>query len=171
MHRIRAIVHTIRMTQKKLHSFLLLELMIALFLLTLCLIPLLRTSFFYTQRQKTDFRGLQLHKLGEEILLLTEAEIRSHTLSWEKLLQSQEEPIQLPLPAQLSTPLLPNIQIALFFSLQSLKEDKERNESGKLKLSVTFHKNKQKKVLHAASSTLFVYKNSAPLPLTPVTPL
>ena len=80
------------MRKVKKHSYLLLELLVAFFLLSLFLAPMLSSPFAYARKQVQDVTAVYLTLQEERLLALIEEDLRTGKISWDALLSSQEKP-------------------------------------------------------------------------------
>lgn len=155
------------MTPKKKHSYLLLELLIALSILMLCLQPLIQTPFTCLQKQRKDLLQLHLHKKGEELLQFVEENLRTQKIPWKLLVKSQEGPIDLDVPKDLlKEDFLSNIKVVVSLKGRGTGKDKENNPLGTFHTRVAFFE--KKTIIHKTASILFVCKKNNSLPINPL---
>jgi hypothetical protein len=79
----------------KKHSFLLLELMVALALVSTCAIPLVRTPFLYMRRQTLALEEIQLHLESEKALGFIKEKFYRNEIAWKDLDSGQKKPLVL----------------------------------------------------------------------------
>src|SRR5438105_3973108 len=83
------------MNKVKKHSYLLLELLVAFFLLSLFLAPMLSSPFAFVRKQMRDITSVYLKLEEEKLLASIEEDLRTGETSWDTLLKSQEKPFLL----------------------------------------------------------------------------
>lgn len=150
-----------KLIKKKIHSYLLLELLIAIALLGACLGPLLNSSFTLLGKQKKDFFTLHLHLEAEKYLIELEEELRTGAIPWASIADASRKELSI---KTISLTADPKIKAHLSLKTTSLKQTPEKNWIARVVLKVKFTESKIKSQI-----TLFVEKRnaSAPIPSQP----
>ncbi len=156
--------------KRKKHPYLLLELLIAIALLSLFLAPMLRAPFSYLKRQKEEIISLYLQFEGEKLFIGIEEDLRTGLISWAKIEQSQKEKVLVK-----SSPLVlfpdntfPKMKSSLFLSKAILRKLESGTWVGTVQVNLEFFSpSNQERVLHKASTVFFVSKKKLELPITP----
>lgn len=145
--------------KRKKHSYLLLELLIGIFLLTLFLTPMLQAPYSYVKRQKKEILSLRLGLEGDRLLIAAEEDLRKGQIPWDSLMESQKEKIFI---EKFSFPLslekeLPSISSRFFLSRGNIKKLENGTWIGTVLATVEFIvPSRPKEVLYKISSTFFV---------------
>ena len=136
----------------KKHSYLLLELLIAMSLLSVFLVPVLSSPFSHLKRQRQEILSLSLHNEGEKLLFLVEEKLRQGEVSWKMITESQKEKVFLDLPSSCA------IKPSIFLYKTTLNDGEDGSTLGLVTAKVEFFEKGGKKPLHKASSTFFICK-------------
>jgi hypothetical protein len=143
-------------------NYLLLELLIAFFLLSLFLAPLLHSPFAHLRKQQKEITAILLQIEEEKLLASIEENLRNGTISWNTLLETQTHPVLLQtISLRLAQdPLTYSAELSL---MEGSFEIDEEVHFGTVKAAVTI-KNPldKKKKPKPVTVTLFVLK--APMP-------
>jgi hypothetical protein len=145
----------------KKHSYLLLELLIAVTLLSLFLVPVLSSPFSHIKRQKQEIISLSFHKEGERLLFLVEEKLRQGEISWKEISESQKEKVFLDIPS------LSKIKPTIFLQRTMLNETEDGSLQGLTTVKVEFIYPTKKKNTYTASSTFFVCRKTLDMQLEP----
>ncbi|MBS0627880.1 MAG: hypothetical protein JSS09_06675 [Verrucomicrobia bacterium] len=154
--------------KRKKHSYLLLELLIAISILALFWGPMLRAPFSYLVKQKEEITSLYLRLEGEKSLIELEENLRTGQIPWSKIIQSQKERVLIKNSSNLFFPdkNFPKVESSIFLSKSSLKKMETGTWIGKVQATVEFSDFSNKKVLHTVKSVFFVSKKKMEVPLT-----
>ncbi len=151
----------------KKHSYLLLELLVAFFLLSLFLAPMLSSPFAYVRKQMRDMTKVYLQLEEEKLLAVIEERLRSGSISWETLMASEKKPVLLETRA-LKFPGDEYEYEAKLFLAKAEFQNREDLSFGTVKAGVKIYKLAQKKPLKkAASLSLFILKKQTIEPHAP----
>lgn len=143
-------------------TYLLLELLIAFFLLSLFLAPLLHSPFAYLRKQQKEITSLLLQIETEKLLASIEENLRNGTISWDTLLETEKHPVPLQtISLHLAQdPVIYAVELSL---MDGSFEIEEEVSFGTVKAAVTIAHPLDKKKKHPpVTVTLFVLK--APMP-------
>lgn len=132
----------------KKHSYLLLELLIAVTLLSLFLVPVLSSPFSHLKRQKQEILSLSLYNEGERILFLVEEKLRQGEIPWKEISSSQKEKVFLDIESSSS------IKPSIYLYKTTLNEGDDGSILGLTTAKVEFLE--KGKPLLKASSTFFI---------------
>ncbi len=166
MHIIQQIVHTIIMKpikKKKKNTFLLLELLVAIALFILFIIPTISFPMTHLKKQRKEVTLLHLHLKGEEILNSLEEKFRTGEISWETLEKSAKEKnflleVQKKITLDKDLPFLIEPHIFLNGTVIT-PEEKSQNSFGKTTISVELKSaSPPYKKLHSTHSKIFIAK-------------
>lgn len=142
------------MQRKKRYSYLLLELLISISLLSLFLGPLLSSPFSYLRKQKKEIRSIYLHLEAEKQLVFLEEKLRTQSIPWKQILESQNKEIFLEtLSIQLPFSDQP-YEVELILSNSSFQTKKEETFA-RVKGTVKLYKKSLKREKEYQSSALF----------------
>lgn len=147
--------------KRKKYSYLLLELLIGIFLLTIFLTPMLQGSYSYLKKQKKEILSLRLGLEADKMLIAIEEELRKGQVPWETLVASQKEKILIEnfsIKKSFDS-RLPTISSRLFLSKGKLKKLQNGTTIGTVVATVEFTTSaRQNKVIYTLSSLFFVTK-------------
>jgi hypothetical protein len=155
-------MHGKNIRKKVKQEYLLLELLIAFFLLSLFLAPLLHSPFAYLRKQQKDISSLFLQIEEERLLAQIEEDLRNGTISWNSVLASEKEPVLLQ-TIFLTVAQDPTSYSAELSLIEGSFETHEEISFGTVKAAVAITRSLDKKKKNKpVTVTLFVLK--APLP-------
>lgn len=146
--------------KKKKKTYLLLELLIAFFLLSLFLAPMLGSPLSYIRKQVQSMTSIYLELEAEKYLALIEEKVRTHKVSWHQIVESQKKTILLDtisfkVPSHKKTE---DYEARLFLYKTHL-QTQEQSSYGTIKGLVRIYKLKpKKKKEYEAHLNLFVVK-------------
>lgn len=147
-----------KIKKAKKQSYLLLELLLAFFLLTLFLAPMLSSPFAYVRKQKEEITFLYFSLEEEKLLSQIEEKLRSGQIPWETLLSSEEAPVLLETKT-LKIPGDDRIYEAKLFLAKGTFKTQEGVCFGTVKAAIKiFQKAQKKPKKKPAFLTLFVLK-------------
>lgn len=156
--------------KKKKHSYLLLELLIAIAILSLFIGPMLRAPFSYLKRQKEEIISLCLGSEGEKLLIGLEEELRTGQIPWSKIVQSQKERVFIKSSTDFFFPdkTFPKVESTLFLSKATLKKLESGTWIGTVQAYLEFTSlNNKNKILQKTTTVFFVSKKRLELPVNP----
>lgn len=154
--------------KRKKHAYLLLELLIAISLLSLFLAPMLRAPFSYLKRQKEEIISLFLRLEGEKLFIEVEEELRTGQIPWSKIVESQKERIPIKSSTHFFFPdeTFPKVESAMFLSKATFEKLESGTWIGTVRVMLEFSStSKQKKILHKMNSIFFVSKKKLDIPV------
>lgn len=152
----------------KKHPYLLLELLIAIALLSLFLAPMLRAPFSYLKRQKEEIISLFLQLEGEKIFIEAEEDLRTGLISWAKIEKSQKEKILVKSIPHVFFPdnTFPKMEASLFLSKATLRKLESGTWAGTVQVNLEFSPlSNKEKILHKVATVFFVSKKKLELPI------
>ncbi len=141
--------------RKKKHSYLLLELLIGLTLVTLCLAPMLGSPQLANKKQKKELSRIYMQWEGEKILCSLEQKLRTGDIPWDTLLKSQDKKNLLyeeKSPTLRSRVYLSKGKQGDFF------QDKEGNWIGKVSFSICLYLPNESTALYQLTAVFFISK-------------
>lgn len=148
----------------KKQSYLLLELLIAFFLLTLFLAPMLNSPFAFVRKQSNEMSLIYLSLEEEKILASIEENLRTGKISWDILLSCEEAPILLE-TRQIKIPDDKKEYEAKLFLVRGSFKTQDGVCFGTVKAAVKiFQKAQKKPKKKPAFLTLFVLKKQETAP-------
>jgi len=148
----------------KKHSYLLLELLLSFFLLTLFLAPMLSSPFAYVRRQMAEMATIYFQLEEEKLLASIEENLRTGKVSWDTLLTSEESPVLLETKT-IKVPGDKHVYEAKLFILRGQFKTQDEVCFGTVKAAVKiFQKNQKKTKKKPAFQTLFVLKKQTTAP-------
>ncbi len=156
--------------KKKKHSYLLLELLIAIALLSLFLAPMLRAPFSYLKRQKEEIISLYLRFEGEKLLIGLEEELRTGLIPWSKIVQSQKEKVFIKSSTDFFFPdkTFPKVESTLSLSRATLKKLESGTWIGTVQACLEFSPlNNKNKIIQKTTTVFFISKKKLELPVNP----
>ncbi len=153
-----------RIKKKKTNTFLLLEILVAIALFTLFIIPTISFPMKHVQKELKEISRIQLSLKAEEILFSIEERLHTGELSWELLVTGLNEKKQL-LEVQKKIKLLEDknqqwIEAHIFLKSTKISEENPQNAQGTTTFSVDFINPKTKKRLYSAHKTFFIAKKT-----------
>lgn len=152
------------LSKKAKNCYLLLELMIAFFLLSLFLAPLLHSPFRYLKKQQREITTFLLQIEEEKLFASIEENLRNGTIPWNTLLETEKHPIFLK-SVKLQLPGDPIIYTAELSLLDGSFETEEEVHFGTVKAAILITNPQDiKKKAKPISITLFVLKAPPPSP-------
>jgi hypothetical protein len=147
-----------KVKKAKKHFYLLLELLVAFFLLSLFLAPMLSSPFAFVRKQVRDMTTVYLTLEEEKYLALIEEDLRSGKTSWDTVLKAQDKPFLLG-TKDITLPGDTHKYKAKLFLLQGKFETQGDLSFGTVKAAVKIYQTPQKKLKKKpASLTLFLLK-------------
>ncbi len=150
--------------KKAKNSYLLLELMIAFFLLSLFLAPLLHSPFRYVKKQQREITDFLLQIEEEKLFASIEEKLRNGTIPWSTLLETEKHPVSLK-SVTLRLPGDPHTYTAELSLLDGSFEKEEEVCFGTVKTAILMtNPLDKKKKTKPISITLFVLKAPPPSP-------
>lgn len=154
---------TCKNVRKKIKKeYLLLELLIAFFLLSLFLAPILHSPFAYLRKQQKDITSILLQIEEEKLLSSIEENLRNGSISWNTLLETEKHPVFLQ-TVSLRLAQDPIVYTAEMSLIDGSFEIDEEMSFGTVKAAVTITNPLDKKrKSKSVTVTLFVLK--APMP-------
>lgn len=157
----------------KKYSYLLLELLIAITLLSLFLAPMLQAPFSYMKKQKEEIISLFLRLQGEKLLIKVEEDLRTGQISWDTLIKSQREKIAVPYEGKVSFPdkTFPKIEAKIYLSKSYLKKLETGTWIGTVQATLEFFQKKTKRPIYKTNATFFVSKKILQIPVPPLPPV
>jgi len=142
----------------KKHSYLLLELLVAFFLLSLFLAPMLSSPLALVRKQAREITAVYLKLEEEKYLALIEEDLRSGKTSWDTVLKSQHKPFLL-YTKEIRLPGDKHVYHAKLFLLQGKFETQGSLSFGTVKAAVKIYQHPEKTPQKKpASLTLFLLK-------------
>ena len=148
----------------KKHTYLLLELLLAMFLLSLFLAPMLSSPFAYVRKQKQEISAIYFQLEEEKLLAHIEEHLRTGLISWNTLTSSEDSPVLLE-TRPFKLPDDNHHYEAKLFILQGHFKNREGVSFGTVKAAVKiYEKSKKKPKKKPASVTLFVLKKQTTAP-------
>jgi len=147
--------------KKRRYCYLLLEILVAIGLLSLFLAPILGSPFHHLKRQKQEILTLYLHRYGEEVRYLIEEQLRNGQISWKQIEESQKQPVEI---ASLSQTVswedgLPAVEVKTYIYKSFIKDLGNDTWIGTVRSSVEFFSlGKGGKTLYVAHPSFFVSK-------------
>ncbi len=156
-----------RVKKAKKSSYLLLELLLAFFILSLFLAPMLSSPFSYMRKQIKDMTSIYLQLEEEKLLFRIEEDLRTGKISWKSVISSEEGPTLLE-TRPVKVPGNKHQYEAKLFLIQGNFKEQEDIHFGTVKAAVKIfqvpHKKTQKK---PATLSLFVLKKQTTAPHAP----
>ena len=145
----------------KIHSYLLLELLIALALLALFLGPMLGPPLAHLRNQRKEILNLYLHLEGEKILFSIEEELRTGVISWETLMKNEGKKTLLKTLDSFricADEAFPLVQPHIYLSRKAIKQDANGTWIGTVRVTVEFTLPSKQIVLPRKYASFFVSK-------------
>ena len=159
--------------KKKKQAYLLLEILVAIALVTLFVIPTVSFPMNHIKKQRKEILSLYLFLKAEELLNETEEKIRTGEISWDILSQSAQEKKFL---LETLPPLIldeeahfPNIKPLIFLKNTTIKKE-TRQEQGMTTVAVELRNATNGKKMHSMHSSFFITKKTLTPPKTPPPP-
>ncbi len=144
------------MQRRKRYSYILLELLIAISLLSLFLAPLLSSPFSYLRKQKKEIISIYLRLEAEKQLAFLEEKLRTQSISWKQILESQTKEVSLEvLPFKLSTVSYEAELVLSHGSFQTKKEDVFASVKGTVRI---YRKSLKREKQYQSTAHFFVLK-------------
>ncbi len=144
--------------KSKKHSYLLLELLVALFLLSLFLTPMLSSPFAYVKKQKHDIQSLYLQLEEEKLLIFMEEQLRTGQIPWDVIVKSETSPQKVG-EKTFTLPGDKKPYQARLFITQTRLQSKESETFGTCKTVVKIYQKPMKKPKkNPGTATIFVLK-------------
>ena len=158
--------------KRKKQAYLLLELLIAIAILSLFLAPMLRAPFGYLKRQRSEVTSLYLGLEGEKLLVEVEEDFRTGQIPWSKIISSQKEKVFIKSFSKDFFPdkTFPKVEVSIFLSKASLKKLETGTWLGKVQVIIEFSCPSDKnKIIHKVKSVFFVSKKKLEGSINPPT--
>lgn len=110
-------------TSNRSRSFLLLEVLIALLLVTICIVPLMRLPLLHFRRQIDNLSDFEMHRISDWTFSEIKEQFLRESIPWEKLPKRGETSAQIPLSkTTLEIPSLRSKKISRSFTLNCTGE-------------------------------------------------
>jgi len=158
--------------KRKKYTYLLLELLIAIALLSLFLGPMLKAPFGYIVRQKQEILSLRLHLEAEKLFIRLEESLRTGQISWDRIVESgkkKEIPEKANLPVSFGGLDFPKMESSISLTGSTLKRLENGTWVGTVNAKVEFLSlEKTQKFLYCQNRVFFVAKKQLDLSLPPV---
>jgi hypothetical protein len=148
--------------RKKKQSYLLLELLIAFFLLALFLTPLLGSPFSYLKKQRKAIHMLRLELEGEKHLAKIEEQLRTSEISWSQIAESANRPILLSTEEIRikEAKKITRYESKLFLGKSKLQEEQDSAFAAVKAHIKIYEAGKKKPLIYQASNTLTVQRKN-----------
>jgi hypothetical protein len=154
-------MNKIRRKVKK--SFLLLELMMALALISGCALPLIRGPLFFCKMHLSASQQLELFFLSEKALSEVKQSLYEHSISWKEIAAAQKEPLRLCKKSiyikKIDSTFLEDREIHSCL----IKTDREGNPWAKITVKISYYNPNKKKAIKTYTHILTTCEKEIPL--------
>lgn len=143
----------------KKHPFILLELLIAISLVTTVILPFIDQPFFYLKEEVNSLVKMELERAAEAALVDIKGDLYQNKIDWETLtkrgspsLPDLEKKIQISLPNNIQKTFLQQV----YFCLYKQKKGQGDNELFLIHVRATFREPKSKKIALSIRKEYFI---------------